>query len=361
MRSLTTKLVLAFLGVSLVGIALVAILAGQFTERRFRNLLNAQNQRALINELGEYYRLNNGWEGIKDVTTSPAFINNFGRGFIIINVQGKIVNPDPKQSPNLRRLTAETIKNEGVPIALDGQVVGMLIPSTALLDRKLPVPELFFQFYRTLFLGALGAVAVSLILGVILARTLTRSLRELTAATHAVAQGDLRQQVPIRSQDELGELAESFNQMAIKLRETAQKQQELDMLRRDLIAWVGHDLQTPLASIRAILEALADGVIDDPNTAGRYLQTAQRNVQNLSLLIDDLFQMAQLDAGGMQLQLEPGALSDLISDTLESFNALAVRENVELRGHVDQGTVTHIRGTGSLASPTKQAAIQMRH
>ena len=78
-----------------------------------------------------------------------------------------------------------------------------------------------------------------------------------------------------------------------------EKQRELERLRADLIAWVGHDLQTPLASMRAILEALEDGVVDDPETVKRYLGTAQRDVRSLSALIDDLFQMAQLDTGGI--------------------------------------------------------------
>jgi signal transduction histidine kinase len=113
------------------------------------------------------------------------------------------------------------------------------------------------------------------------------------------------------------------------------KQRELERLRADLIAWVGHDLQTPLASMRAILEALEDGVVDDPQTVKRYLGTAQRDVRSLSVLIDDLFQMAQLDTGGIPLDRAESSLSDLISDTLESFSELALRRGMKLEGSVD--------------------------
>jgi signal transduction histidine kinase len=99
-----------------------------------------------------------------------------------------------------------------------------------------------------------------------------------------------------------------------------------------LIAWVSHDLQTPLASIRAILEALYDGVVAEPETVKRYLNTAQRDVRSLSALIDDLFQMAQLDAGGIPLEKAESSLADLISDTLESFSELASRQGVTLEG-----------------------------
>src|SRR5687767_14409726 len=106
-------------------------------------------------------------------------------------------------------------------------------------------------------------------------------------------------------------------------------------MRRDLIAWVSHDLQTPLTSMRAILEALADGVVDEPEMVKRYLFTAQRDVMSLSALIDDLFQMSQLDAGGFPLHRAQASLSDLISDTLESFSQLARQQAVNLEGKVE--------------------------
>ena len=130
-------------------------------------------------------------------------------------------------------------------------------------------------------------------------------------------------------------LGSSFNQMAAQLQTADQKQRELENLRRDLIAWISHDLQTPLASMRAVLEALSDGVVQDLETVNRYLSIAQRDVRSLSVLIDDLFQMAQLDAGGIPLDKADSSLSDLISDTLESFSELASRQNISLEGSAD--------------------------
>jgi signal transduction histidine kinase len=82
---------------------------------------------------------------------------------------------------------------------------------------------------------------------------------------------------------------------------------------------------------------LADGVVDDPTTVQRYLQTAQRHIRSLSILIDDLFELAELDAGGLSLEQHPESISDLISDTLETFSALAARQGVELEGSVSPG------------------------
>ncbi|MBI3173447.1 MAG: HAMP domain-containing protein [Chloroflexi bacterium] len=179
------------------------------------------------------------------------------------------------------------------------------------------------------------AGGMAMALGYFLSTTITERVHLLKEAAERLADGQLDTRVPVNGRDEVAALAEAFNQMAARLEAADRKQRELEHLRADLIAWVGHDLQTPLASIRAILEALADGVVDEPQTVSRYLQTAQRDVRALSVLIDDLFQMAQLDAGGLPLDCAESSLTDLISDTLESFSALAVQRSVQLAGDAD--------------------------
>ena len=179
------------------------------------------------------------------------------------------------------------------------------------------------------------ASGMAMVLGYFLSSTVTSRIYLLKDAAEKLAKGELKTRVSINGRDEVAALANTFNQMAEQLEMVDAKQRELERLRADLIAWVGHDLQTPLASMRAILEALEDGVVDDPQTVKRYLGTAQRDVRSLSVLIDDLFQMAQLDTGGIPLDRAESSLSDLISDTLESFSELALRQGVKLEGSVD--------------------------
>ena len=179
------------------------------------------------------------------------------------------------------------------------------------------------------------AGGMAMALGYFLSSTITDRVNLLKGAAEKLAEGDLKTRVPVHGRDEVAMLAQTFNQMAQQLEAADVKQRELEKMRADLIAWVGHDLQTPLASIRAILEALEDGVVDDPETIKRYLNTAQRDVRSLSALIDDLFQMAQLNAGGFQLERASSSLMDLVSDTLESFAELAARQNIKLAGSVD--------------------------
>lgn len=179
------------------------------------------------------------------------------------------------------------------------------------------------------------AGGIATVLGYFLSSTVTDRIHLLQAAAEQLAKGDLKTRVPVQGRDEVAMLANAFNRMAEQLQAMDQKQRELENMRRDLIAWVSHDLQTPLTSMRAILEALSDGVVDEPEMVNRYLNTAQRDVRSLSALIDDLFQMAQLDAGGFPLSRAQASLSDLVSDTLESFSELAYRDSITLQGKVE--------------------------
>ncbi|HSJ88526.1 MAG TPA: HAMP domain-containing sensor histidine kinase [Anaerolineales bacterium] len=199
--------------------------------------------------------------------------------------------------------------------------------------------QLMFTSQHDLLLAIillLFAGGIAMILGYFLSSTVTERILSLQRAAEKLAQGDLQTRVLINGRDELSALATTFNEMAEQLQAADQKQRELETLRRDLVAWASHDLQTPLASMRAILEALSDGVVDEPDMVKRYLQTAQRDVMSLSALMDDLFQMSQLDTGGFPLSRAPSSLNDLISDTLESFSELAYRESIRLEGRVEQ-------------------------
>jgi signal transduction histidine kinase len=185
----------------------------------------------------------------------------------------------------------------------------------------------------TVLLLFAGGIAMSV--GYFLSAALTDRIVTLNQAAQEIAKGELSVRVPVTGNDEMASLARTFNDMARQLQAADQKQRDLEELRRNLIAWAGHDLRTPLASIQAIVEALADGVVEEPDTVNRYLLTAQREIRSLSHLIDDLFELAQLEAGGLPLEKGENSLSDLISDTIESFSELAARQEVTLEGRAD--------------------------
>ena len=182
------------------------------------------------------------------------------------------------------------------------------------------------------------ATGIAAAVSFFLSAALTDRILTLNRAAERIARGELSTRVVVEGHDELAQLTQAFNVMAAQLELAQQKQQELDTLRRDLVAWVSHDLRTPLTSIRAVLEALADGVVDDSTTVQRYYRIAQQDIRSLSHLIDDLFDISQLDAGGLKLDIETNSIGDLISDTIESISETARRQNIELAGDVQPGT-----------------------
>jgi signal transduction histidine kinase len=173
--------------------------------------------------------------------------------------------------------------------------------------------------------------------GYILAQTLSYRINTISQASREVIQGNLTERVPVAGNDEIAMLGNTFNDMTRQLEEMDIRQKELRKMRNDLIVWVGHDLRTPLTSIRAILEALADRIVEDPVTVQHYLDMAQKEVRYLSRLIDDLFDLSQMDAGGLRVDRQYIPLADLISDTLESFTELAYQQGVILEGSVQPG------------------------
>jgi signal transduction histidine kinase len=187
----------------------------------------------------------------------------------------------------------------------------------------------------TVLLIFAGGIAV--VLGSFFTAAIIDRISTLKTATRALEKGDFSARAEIIGNDEVASLAESFNQMAVQLQAADLKQKELETLRRDLVAWAGHDLRTPLSSIRLLVEALSDRVVTDPHEVSSYLDQTKKHVDTLSLLVDDLFQISQLDAGGMPLDLEPASISDLISDTLESFTGLAQQKGITLGGSATAG------------------------
>jgi signal transduction histidine kinase len=207
----------------------------------------------------------------------------------------------------------------------------------ALLNIFLTAKLMFISIDHDLLLLVLlllFAAVVSMGLGYALAHALTQRVTALHQGARALADGDLDTRVASVGTDELAALAEEFNRMAMQLASAAAERTRMEHARRELIAAISHDLRTPLASLRAMTEALADGLVDDPVTATRYLSTMRGQIGHLSSLIDDLFELAQIDAGALRLDLQRASLGDLISDTLEGIRPQAAAKGVQLQGSV---------------------------
>jgi signal transduction histidine kinase len=122
--------------------------------------------------------------------------------------------------------------------------------------------------------------------------------------------------------------------MAQRLDEARARERAVEGSRRELVAWISHDLRTPLASIRAVAEALEDGVVEEPEAVAHYLRTLRTEADRLAGLVDDLFELSRITAGDLRLEMEPVALEDLVSDALSAASVVAVAKQVSLDGRM---------------------------
>lgn len=196
---------------------------------------------------------------------------------------------------------------------------------------------MFLSTHDLLLLSVLFvfSIGMSAFFAYAVAESFQGTLRRLLDGVHAVGGGALSTRVDVENDDELGELALAFNSMASELQAAYMSRADMEEARRQLIGAVSHDLRTPLATMRAMVESINDGVVDDPETIARYHQIMQAEIAYLSRLIDDLFELSQIDSGLLQLRREPGNLADLVSGTLEVLSPHAQERGVELRGEVD--------------------------
>jgi signal transduction histidine kinase len=176
------------------------------------------------------------------------------------------------------------------------------------------------------------ATGVTLVFGNFVVNGLSDGIHKLQLAASQVQAGDFDARADERGNDELATLALTFNRMTGELRSARENERLINQTRRDWIAWVSHDLRTPLTSLRVRAEALSDGVISRDDEVSEYLQAIRKDADALNRLVGDLGELAQIDAGGLKLDRQPIDMGDLLSDTLRSLQVIASERNVTLTG-----------------------------
>ncbi|NJC98522.1 MAG: HAMP domain-containing protein [Anaerolineae bacterium] len=304
MRSLTTKLMIAFLSIGVVSVAVIFITARWNTRQEFINFLSDQSQSNIVTILASYHKQNGSWTGVEidyvqsNDHTPPGNPAGSGNGnrfmpFILTDKNGYVIVPNGKFKPG-DRIPQEELEI-GTPITENGEVVGILVPVRVPFEGNPRELEFIERTNLILLYGALIGAVIALFLGIFLSRTITRPIRELTQATHAVSDGDLSQQVPVRTKDELGELARAFNKMSAELSRSVNA-------RKQMTADIAHELRTPLSLILGHAEAVHDGVLKPTR---KNFEIIREEAARLEHLVNDLRTLSLADAGELSINLRP--------------------------------------------------------
>jgi len=338
--SLQLKLIIAFVLVAIItGLVLALVFRNVNRDRFDQFVLDQQSQTALAT-LAEYYRVNQSWDGIDQLLTTPRAIGpgvgaGMGMGPGGPNRGGQsaearrlfgLADPDGlvivgiENHWDLGSQLSSTDLDTALPIKIDDATVGLLLTV-----RHLPAYNAAERLFvertnRALLLALIGAIVIAALIGVWIARGLTRPLRALTTATQKLAQGQTRPDVIINSRDELGELGEAFNKMSREIEQSNQ-------LRRQMTADVAHDLRTPLTVIGGYVDAIREGTL---RATPERMDLISEEVERLKQMVVELRLLSQADAGELTLDLQTLDPADLLARAAALFAVEAHNKSIDL-------------------------------
>ena len=333
--SLTVKIALVVLAVSLLSVGMVAVFSGWMTAREYDQLILEQLQNNFATQAAAFYEAEGSWAGFADAfvrsNPPPNDHRTYRRGdyyrgqepaifpFVLLDNDGCVVGPATPEFAVGTCLARRQVAG-GSAVEFDGERVGTVIETGTVVIRS-PAEELFLaRTTRGLVLGAIGAGIAAILLGIGLAATLTRPLRRLTAAIHDMAAGNLEQRVDVRSKDEIGELAGAFNAMSSELARANQ-------VRRQMTADIAHELRNPLMVITGYIEALRDGVL---KPSPQRFEMMHEEAQRLQRMVADLRTLSLADAGELTLQRQLVAPEALLERVAALYAPVARQQEIQI-------------------------------
>jgi len=223
-----------------------------------------------------------------------------------------------------------------------GMISFLIVAGTAILAAQ----EMFFSSHDLqLLLVVLGfGLFASFGFAYAVSRPITSDLRQISGAAQQVAAGDFTAATDVTRSDEVGSLAVAFDSMTAALRDVEQQRAADEHARREFLTAVGHDLRSPLGSLQAAVEALQDGIAADPD---RYLSSMERDIGALHRLVDDIFLLARLESGAVELNLQSVDITEIADEAIEVLKPTAQRLGIDVE----------LNAPGSIAMRTAPEAL----
>ena len=361
--SLRTRLILSFVLIIVATMGSFS-LAGRATINQWFNRMMLQMghdyaERA-AQTFGWYYANYGSWEGVEDVLVDFGRLpgsapwpsaqgevpsqNGQPQGtghlpwkgvlpprderLLLVDASGAVVydsNPDAGSTEQLLANLAA-----GVQIVVAGERVGTVIAASSAGILNTFQEAYLRNVNRFVLVGGIGAILVAITWGAWTSLRILRPVRALSEASHKLAQGDYSQRIPVTTDDELGEMTQSFNQMAAEL-------ERQETLRRRSLADVAHELRTPLTVLQVDLESIEDGIIEPDAEA---IQRLQLEVGTLRKLVEDLRILSLADAGELKLDLQPVDLGGLLKINAKRMQRQAAEKGIEVVTEIPEGELT---------------------
>lgn len=334
-RSLQGKLIFSYLVVALITVVVVSVLIRLNSGQSLMNLVMQQQITLLEESVQTYYTSHGTLEGFSEnaiqfsvpqpgsappgAPDRPPDKQEVRGVYGLVDTEYRAVIPT--LGYDVGQVVPSEIIQQTIPVEVDGQTVAWILPDPHLQFQLSPEEELFLQ-RTTLAIGlaALAGVLAAVAMGFLLSGRLIEPIRRLIRASQALASGILQQQVPVTSQDELGQLTATFNQMSADLHKADQE-------RKRMTADITHDLSTPLQIISGYIEMLEEGEV---SLTSQRIEILKTEIGHLRRLVGDLTTLSQVEAGGLDIQLKPVSPLPLLERIYHAYQPIATKQGVEL-------------------------------
>jgi two-component system sensor histidine kinase BaeS len=346
MRSLRVKLTLALLVTGFSGVIIMTVLVQQVTTSEFNNYAAEQARADFIANMAAYYEAYGSWDDMQfaqgrlpipppepdDSQPPPPERSSPPIHIMLVDRDGTIVIPVKGYTPG--QTVSDTEMKHADPIVVNDETVGYVIAEndSAWPDRATLEAAYLERINQLLLVAMGGAIALALVLSVLFARSLSKPLREIATAIQSISHGNLDQQVPVRSRDEVGQVAAAFNQMSANLTRA-------NTLRRQMTADIAHELRTPLSVVVGYLASLSEGLL---KPSPERFKIMHDEAQHLQRLVEDLRLLSLADAGELPLNLQPVAPAELLNLAAAAFSHQAEQRHITLVVQADP-TVRRLR------------------
>ena len=370
--SLRVKLVLSYLMVALGAVLILAIVVSLAVQNYFQST-ERQQVHALAQSLADEIGMRSS--GMPpDQTDRGMNISSFYNPFlvIVVNAQGQQVfafkpprlDVSSTDLTSLQQALQQALNGQeadgwmagtndanafsgyysSIPIHDQGKASGKIIGAIALAiparyPRGFSPGDFIFQANQAIFITGILLSITVIVFSLLMARSLTRPLESLTIAAEQMKQGKYTQRVDTpKSQDELGLLAVTFNDMADTIEADVNELRRQDQVRRELIANIAHDLATPLTAIQGFSEALADDILPSEEARHETAHLIGREVQRLRRLVADIQNMTALESGTIHLDLAPLDMHALVDETLAVIEGECEQAGIHIYNEISPDT-----------------------
>ncbi len=303
------------------------LVAGGFSEARIRGAIHSM---MVLNPRVEIYLLDGEGRILAWFASPPRRLARDRvdlapvRAFIAGGGRGLILGDDPRGAGRRKPISAAPLRMGGEPGYVYVILGGERYDASLRMIRE-------SYLLRTGLAAFVLALLATLAVGLALFFLLTRRLRSLSEAVQAFRRGELDRRADVRGRDELGDLGRSFNDMAGTIATGVKELRQAERLRRELVGNISHDLRSPLTSIQAYLETVLEKDAQlEPGERRRLLSVSLRNTAGLQRLVEELFELAMLEAGQARPKLEAFQPAELAQDVVLKFRPAAERASVSL-------------------------------